>query len=205
MRQAVLLLNADYTPIKVLSWQRAMVLLLEEKVHLVSAYADRAIRSATASFPFPAVVVLKRYANFAQKVKFNRQNVLARDEHKCQYCGVQPRRRSGAPLLESLTIDHVVPRAQSRDGRVLLPWSKTHVPVTSWENVTTACMDCNTRKADRTPSEAGMPLKKLPRVPSQWDVLWMAVHWYDVPHEWKDWLPADSPWREYWEVELEKT
>src|SRR5687767_10570718 len=47
MRQAVLLLNADFTPIKVLPWQRAMVLLLEEKVQVVSAYAGRAIRSAT--------------------------------------------------------------------------------------------------------------------------------------------------------------
>ncbi len=203
MRTAVLLLNADYTPIKVLSWQRAMVLLLEEKVAMVAAYADRAIRSTTSSFPFPAVVVLRRYASFAQRVKFNRQNVLARDEHRCQYCSVQPRRRNGAPLLEALTIDHVVPRAQATQGRVHLPWSGRTVAVTCWENVATACVECNTRKADRTPSQARMPLRRLPRVPTQWDVLWMAVHWYDVPNEWKDWLPEDSPWREYWEAELE--
>ncbi len=203
MRSAVLLLNADYTPIKVLSWQRAMVLLIEEKVNLVSAYADMAVRSASASFPFPAVVVLRRYASFAQRVKFNRQNVLARDEHRCQYCGFQPRKTSGAPKLEALTIDHVVPRAQSALGRVVLPWSGKRVAVTCWENVATACVDCNTKKADRTPLQAHMPIRRWPRVPTQWDVLWMAVHWYDVPSEWKDWLPEDSPWREYWEAELE--
>ena len=203
MRQAVLLLNADYTPIKVLPWQRAIVLLLEEKVAVVTAYTDRAIRSATLSFPFPAVVALKRYAAIASRVKFNRQNVLARDLHSCQYCGMRPRRRSGLPLLELLTIDHVVPRAQSRVGKVTLPWSGKVVPVTCWENVATACTACNTRKADRTPAEARMTLRRVPRMPNQWDILWMAIHWVDVPHEWKDWLPADSPWRDYWTAELE--
>ena len=202
MRQAVLLLNADYKPIKVLSWQRAIGLLLDEKVQLVTAYTGRAIRSASANFPFPAVVVLKRYAAFGQQVKFNRQNVLARDHHECMYCSAAPRRRNGAPLLELLTIDHVIPRAHGHKGKVTLPTGRI-VPVTCWENVVTACTACNTRKADRTPAQANMPLRKPPRVPSQWDVLWMAIHWYEVPEEWKDWLPEDSPWREYWEAELE--
>lgn len=202
MRQAVLLLNADYKPIKVLSWQRAITLLLEEKVQLVTAYAGRAIRSASENFPFPAVVVLKRYAVFGQQIKFNRQNVLARDQHECLYCGVRPRRKSGAPLLEALTIDHVIPRAQARKGKVTLASGKV-VPVTCWENVATACTGCNAKKADRTPAQAGMPLRRAARVPTQWDVLWMAIHWYEVPEEWKDWLPEDSPWRDYWEAELE--
>jgi 5-methylcytosine-specific restriction endonuclease McrA len=203
MRHNVLLLNADYTPIRVVPWQRAMVLLLEEKVRLVESYTDRAIRSASGSFPFPAVIALERYAAFGGSVKFNRQNVLARDLHRCQFCGAAPRRRSGAPRLEALTIDHVVPRAQSRNGRVTLPWNGKVVPVTCWENVATACSPCNTHKADRTPAQANMTMLRYPRVPTQWDQLWMAVHWYDVPEEWKDWLPADSPWREYWEAELE--
>ena len=198
----VLLLNADYTPLKVLSWQRAIVMLLEDKVNLVTAYADRAIRSTGLEHPFPAVVALKRYSQFRTKVRFNRQNVLARDAWTCQYCGAQPRRPGGRPALGSLTIDHVVPRAHAKEGVVTLPWNRRKVSVTCWENVTTACAPCNHRKADRTPGQAGMQLSRLPRYPNQWDLLWMATHWVDVPEEWSEYLPEDSPWRDYGTVEL---
>ena len=58
---------------------------------------------------------------------------------QCQYCGDQP----GG---EELTIDHVVPRAQGG--------------VSSWTNCVLACIDCNKRKADRTPQQAGMKLQQ---------------------------------------------
>jgi 5-methylcytosine-specific restriction endonuclease McrA len=35
----------------------------------------------------------------------------------------------------------------------------------SWENLTTACNECNVRKGNQTPEEAGMPLRTKPYRP----------------------------------------
>ena len=66
-------------------------------------------------------------------VSFSRRNIFKRDHWTCQYCGRQP----GG---DELTIDHVVPRSQGG--------------VSTWENCVLACIDCNKRKADRTPAQA---------------------------------------------------
>jgi 5-methylcytosine-specific restriction endonuclease McrA len=91
------------------------------------------------------VVRLRRYARQERKVKFSRVNVYRRDAFACQYCGAQP----GAAAL---TLDHVLPRA--RGGR------------TEWLNIVTACTRCNAAKADRTPEQAAMPLRRRPYKPS---------------------------------------
>lgn len=51
-----------------------------------------------------------------------------------------------------LTRDHVIP--VSKGGRDL------------WENVVAACFHCNSRKGNRTPQQAGMPLLAVPYRPS---------------------------------------
>ncbi|MCB9696992.1 MAG: HNH endonuclease [Alphaproteobacteria bacterium] len=200
---SVLVLDADWTPLRVVTWQRAVVLLLEEKVSMVETYADRAIRSASAVFPRPAVVVLRRYHGMRGRVRFNRQNVLARDGYACQYCGVRPVRPSGRPDLSELTLDHVVPRSRSAKGKVRTADGQV-VGVTSWSNVVACCVPCNSKKAARTPEEAKMPLRVRPRVPTGFDRLWMAVRTVEVPEEWRDWLPAQSPWKGYWTDELDE-
>ena len=48
-----------------------------------------------------------------------------------------------------------------------------------------------------------MPLRAHPRSPVGMDLVWMAVLQVDIPDEWRDWLPAGSPWRDYWTAELE--
>ena len=71
--------------------------------------------------------------------------LFARDRHLCLYCGNHCNR-------SELTRDHVMPL--SRNGK------------DEWENVVTACMACNLRKANRTPQQAGMPLLAVPFRPS---------------------------------------
>lgn len=446
MTTAVLLLNADYTPIKVIPWERAVCLLLDEKVRIVTGYTGKVIRSASAVMEWPAVVALVKYATVANKVRFNRSNLLARDGYTCQYClhpdhkiltadlrwvpagslsegdtlvgfdehqdghsrrgyrastilnykqeeqelfkvvldsgkefhvtkdhkwlcrtekgpyhwretvnlaglyvvkhfevwnedpsrdagwlagmfdgegwlrmrngisvaiaqrpgpvldklkngltergfeyselvvnrtqdcvrlhikgggseavrllgsirpvrllsqfdpgrlgvlralesnrvvsvesvgvgpivkmrtstatfiadgylhhncGIAPKTASGAPDIEGLTLDHVVPRAQSKYGEVVLPWNKKRVGVTSWDNVVCACAGCNAAKADRTPVEAGMKLRSIPHRPTPFDSVRMALTKMRVPEEWREWLPSDSPWRDYWDTELD--
>lgn len=200
--QSVLVLNADYSLLDVVSWQQAVSMLVTKKVRLVQEYVGRVLRSASATMPFPAVVVRTSYIRPQRKIRFSRKNILARDAYACQYCGAQPRRTSGLPDLEALTIDHVVPRAQSQGGWVTLPWSGARVRVTSWENVLTACSPCNGAKADRTPQQAGMTPRKFPRTPSGFDLVSMSVFRYEIPEEWKMYLPEGSPWRDYWEAEL---
>jgi 5-methylcytosine-specific restriction endonuclease McrA len=202
----VLLLNADYSPIKVISWKQAIGMLLDDKVYMVEDYANRVIRSATMEMKWPAVIALKRYVKRATRVKFNRANVMARDGYTCQYCGVRPKTTSGRPDLRELTLEHVVPRSRSvarKGGRqVFLPWDKKWVPVTCWENVVAACGPCNLDKAARTPSEAGMKLRKLPHTPNPVDIVRMSFLRMTVPVEWEGYLP-DARSTEYWNVELD--
>jgi 5-methylcytosine-specific restriction endonuclease McrA len=71
--------------------------------------------------------------------------LFARDAHLCLYCGREFTR-------QHLTRDHVLP--VSKGGRDI------------WENVVSACFHCNSRKADRTPQQASMPLLAVPYRPS---------------------------------------
>jgi 5-methylcytosine-specific restriction endonuclease McrA len=58
-----------------------------------------------------------------------------------------------APPVARLSRDHVVPA--SRGGR------------DSWTNSVTACRSCNTRKGNRSPEQADMPLLYVPYVPNR--------------------------------------
>ena len=81
-----------------------------------------------------------------REMKFNRQNLFERDGYRCQYCG-------NSFVAKELNMDHVVPR--DRGGK------------TSWENVVTSCIRCNSRKGNRDPNEAGMFLLREPVRPRQ--------------------------------------
>ena len=106
----------------------------------------RMIKTAGRPVPAPDVIVLKKYgARPPMKVGFNRQNLFKRDVYTCQYCGVN---LPGSKLQ----VEHVLPR--SRGGP------------TTWENTVAACDSCNSRKADKTPAEAGMRLRSKPAAPS---------------------------------------
>lgn len=74
-----------------------------------------------------------------------RERIFRRDLCLCAYCGQTFRETE-------LTVDHVTP--QSRGG----PWS--------FKNCVSACAACNTRKRDRTPEEARMPLIYVPYEPN---------------------------------------
>jgi 5-methylcytosine-specific restriction endonuclease McrA len=187
----VLLLNADYTPTKVIRWERAVELVLDEKAVLVVPWPGRYVRSASLALPWPSVVALRRYAQPRGRVRFCGRNVAARDNYTCAYCGRSARVGDGRLDRDELTLDHVIPRAQARDGRVYLPWARRWANVTCWENAVTACRACNARKADRTPSQAGMALRIYPRVPTPADALRMALARIgSLPPEWEPFVPA---------------
>lgn len=143
--QRVLVLNASYEPLQLISVRRAVVLLLQEKAELIEA-ARQQLRARAIAFDVPLVIRLVRYIRIPRRLKLpcSRRGVFARDRETCQYCGKQPGRAQ-------LTMDHVVPRSQGG--------------ATTWDNVVTACRDCNHRKGGRTPDQANMPLLSTPRQP----------------------------------------
>jgi 5-methylcytosine-specific restriction endonuclease McrA len=74
-------------------------------------------------------------------VGLTKHRLFVRDRHLCAYCG-------GHFAEAELTVEHILP--VSRGGR--------H----EWTNVVTACRSCNTRKGNRRPEEAHMPLLYVP-------------------------------------------
>ncbi len=120
----------------------------------------------------PSIIRLTTFDKYRrQEVKLNRRALFARDENVCQYCGNKFR-------TEELSLDHVVPR--SRGGGA------------SWTNLVASCVKCNTKKANRTPSEANMPLIREPFKPKNQLDLPRIKHW-----TWKQFVDAA-----YWETEL---
>jgi 5-methylcytosine-specific restriction endonuclease McrA len=139
-------------------------------------FHDALIRTPRMTLVAPEVIRLTAYEGRGEgTVVFSRRNLFKRDRYTCQYCGNQP-----GP--EALTIDHVLPK--SRGGK------------SEWTNCVLACLPCNARKADRTPMEANLVLRRPPRKPA-----WSAL--VNIPRSqrhlsWDQFLS-----RAYWDVELE--
>jgi 5-methylcytosine-specific restriction endonuclease McrA len=163
-----LLLNSSYEPMRVVSWQKALILWFQGKVEVLEYHAVFA-RSVSSSFKLPSVLKLKAYVrNRAHThVRFCRENVYIRDNYTCQYCG---HRFS----TKNLTLDHVLP--VSREGKK------------DWHNVVSACRSCNQKKANKTPVEARMPLLKEPKVPSWLPLTDFEYSSDDIPSVWKQYL-----------------
>ena len=188
MRNA-LLLNADYTPLGVVNWQRAICLVMDGKVRRVVDYANLAVRSPSLSVDLPAVVSLPRYVSGAHGgIKLSRRTILARDRHTCQYCGVRVVARSGGPSSDLLTVDHVVPRSAAIHGHVRTAQGR-RVSVHDWANLVAACKPCNHRKGARTPAAAGMPLRSVPSRPGTLDAVRILFARVEIAEEWEPFLP----------------
>ncbi|MGL3150973.1 HNH endonuclease [Microbacterium sp. A82] len=137
-----LVLNAGYEPLAVVSFKRALVLVMNEKATVVERVEDDPVWAAQGAYDRPAVIILSRYVRIpmSRRAPVTRRGVLRRDNHRCGYCG-------GA----ASTIDHVLPR--SRGG------------ADSWENLVACCLRCNNVKSNRTPQEMHWQLRFNPRPP----------------------------------------
>lgn len=143
-----LVLNAGYEPLSVVSFRRAVVLVLAGKA-TVLAESGEPLRSAGprrspgVTFATPSVILLVRYVRAPRRrsIAVSRRGVLRRDGHRCAYCAGQ-----------ASTVDHVLPR--SRGGS------------DSWQNLVACCLRCNGAKGNRTPEEMGWGLRVRPGVPA---------------------------------------
>ena len=171
-----LVLDQGYQPHRIVSWQRAVVMMFDGKVEVVEEY-DEDIRSVSITIKMPAVVrMLRAIRGRKRAIKFSRMNVATRDDFRCQYCGDKF-------SMRQLTYDHVVPRAQG--GK------------TTWENIVMACYACNEVKGGRTPRQAGMRLRKEPAKPKWLPVVAFRINpSCSVPDLWASWLYWNSALQE---------
>ena len=161
LSSAVLVLNANYSPMTICTAKRAISLHFLDKIDILSNYEEK-INSPSLSLELPSVIKIRTYIkNNNMAVEISRKNILARDNYKCQYCGKQSK---------SLTVDHVLPKF--RNGQ------------DTWENLVAACKNCNQLKGEKTPEEAKMPLLKKPKRPNR-------IHYFQrlVKDKQADWRP----------------
>lgn len=165
--EAVLLLNASYIPLGVISWMKAVSLLWQERAEAV-VNQERELHSPTLTMPAPSVVRLNHMVRRRQLgPRLSRRNLFYRDAYTCQYCGQR------LPA-KKLNIDHVIPRGQGGGS--------------CWENLVTSCIEDNIRKGGRTPKQARMRLLRPPSEP-RWgpaDAIYAAVA--EIPVAWEDFL-----------------
>ena len=193
LNRPTLVLNRNWQAINVATVARALIMLWNESAKVVDPVdyqlydwndwsklvPDRDepfVQAVRQRFRVPEVVTLTEFDRLpAAAVTFSRRNVFKRDRFTCQYCGRQGRSHYGnggdaggietasstrsqgnRPRLQlggdELTIDHVVPRARGGES--------------SWTNCVLACLECNKRKADRTPAQAKVRLRKEPVRPT---------------------------------------
>jgi 5-methylcytosine-specific restriction endonuclease McrA len=187
--------------IRIISAKRALSLLFRDLAEVISqekeSYANYDFQSwcdisrfkhkfepdgqdwiATVNFhvAVPRIIRLLFYDRLPRsEVKFNRRNIFARDQNKCQYCGKR------FPTSE-LSLDHIIPR--SVGGKA------------TWDNIVCACTGCNVKKGGRTPKQAHMTLIKLPIKPKRNPMLHIHLG-HQRYRSWKQFLD-----HAYWSVEL---
>ena len=125
----VLLLNADYQPLSVCSYRKAVILSLKNKVQVLSKRVIRLINYVR--LPFSRLMSTAPTRNL----------IMKRDGYICSYCGAK----------EQLTIDHILPTSKGGQN--------------TWENMTTCCLKCNSKKGDKLLKETNMILHNPPTIP----------------------------------------
>lgn len=183
--EEALLLNTDGSPIGTISWQRALVLTnfykTGDKNGLIPIDyypGDYVEDTKGAKFPVPAVVMSPVYIKRKEGSgpAFSKKNVFLRDKCTCQYCGFYD------PTLRSLTFDHVVPRS------VWTANPKYIGTPTTWTNIVTCCEPCNKKKADKSPKDVGMSLRREPKKPSSHQFILGVSPWRKIPKQWEPYM-----------------
>ena len=195
----VLVLNKHFVAITVTSWKKAIRLVYLDHADVVDeeyktySFKDwvelsQYIKDHPAGFihtckfkiAIPEVISLKYYDKIRfEEPRLTRKNIYEHYEYKCCYCGKKF-------SVDKLNIDHVVPR--SRGGK------------TEWTNIVTSCIECNLKKGNKLPQEAGMKLVIPPSKPQRRIKLALVLNSnIKIPSSWQKFIDTL-----YWNIELEE-
>lgn len=161
--QSTLILNASYEPLNIVPARRAVALILNGKATALDE-SDVVFTSEKGPFNIPYVIRLNEYCHIKRsnlkEPSFSRAGILARDGHKCAYCG-----------KHADTIDHVVPRMLGGEN--------------SYKNCVASCLVCNRKKGHKTLKELGWTLNVALEPPSP--MVRMLMRATSRPQEYKAW------------------
>lgn len=158
-----LVLDASYIPRAIIDSARAFAIFYKGNAEIVENHDSLfGVVNPDLQIYKPSIIRIKKNirTNFLKAGRPSRENVFKRDSWTCVYCGCTDKK--------TLTIDHVIPK--SRGGK------------DTWENLVTACFDCNQEKNDLTIKEWGKPqpvakkphflmlLKTVTYIPEEWKV-----------------------------------
>lgn len=164
INKSVLILNKNWIPINTTTARHsfslmysdhAKGLLIEENkfhplewrewVSLKTNEQDDLIKTVSGFIKIPNVIILNYNDKIPkQTIKFTQKNIWERDNFTCQYTGKKLNKNTG-------NIDHIIPKSQGGKS--------------CWENCVLAHKEINSKKADKTPEQAGLKLIKKPTAP----------------------------------------
>lgn len=154
MTTSVLKLDASGHPVAWIGFEKAAYYVTKGLVawdsganHQVlhGGHNDQGLQSR---LELPSIMAIKgrvRKDSHNRTVALEKRLLFKRDRYTCAYCG-------GVFKECDLEMEHIHP--ESRGGLL------------TWMNIVASCRGCNSRKADRTPEEARMPLLYVPYVPN---------------------------------------
>lgn len=179
-RYRTLILNADHTAIRTMTWKEALNGLVRDILYPVETY-DVYLHSPTRQIQLPAVAALRTYTHVYRPAALTRRNLVLVYGMCCALCGE-------TFDADDLTREHLHPR--SRGGG------------NTWSNIVPACQPCNQGKGNRTLAEAGLTLKiPVKNAPTGLDVVRarLNIDFAEPPHPaWLDYLG-----RAYWDTTLD--
>ena len=167
LSKKVLLLNSSYEPMTIVNGKKAILMILSKKVDSIEK-TEHFINSPRLRFILPSVIKLKSYIYIkTKKIPLTRKNIIQRDNCICQYCG---------KYFKDITIDHIVPKVKKGKD--------------SWENLVSACVNCNLKKGNKLISQTNMKLLRKPCKPSYIYQLQKYVN--NTNKSWKPYLFMDK-------------
>ncbi len=156
MKPLILRLDISGTPVTWLPWQDAVSLYCRDMVGWTAGDETfkfhggiNKMSGLRSTVSINSIIAVKRSRNHKYIYRtippLTNRELFLRDARICMYCGNHHKGMA-------LTRDHVIPLSRGGTDR--------------WSNVVTACRSCNTRKGNRSPEEARMPLLAVPYVPN---------------------------------------
>jgi len=156
MQPLILRLDISGIPVTWIPWQHAVSLYCRDMVAWTAGEQTFTFHGGVSRLTgrrscvdINTIIAVKRSSSHKHVKRtippLTNRELFLRDAHLCLYCGNEC-------LEQDLTRDHVIPLSRGGSDR--------------WSNVVAACRQCNTRKGNRTPEMANMPLLAVPYVPN---------------------------------------